>query len=140
MARQPDDEREGVQGWREFLANREYLLGKYNLSKSKSKSHAVKVRHGITAEAVFRRWFEEFLPKKFGVTSGYIVSQGLTDKNKLYHSDVIVYDKLESPVLWVDRNDDESKLGWKRAIPAEYVLAVFEVKSKLTPKSAKQAI
>ena len=49
--------------------------------------------------------------------------------------DIIVYDALESPVLFYD----EGKREPTRAIPVEHVRAVVEVKSALDPKSASKA-
>jgi hypothetical protein len=42
--------------------------------------------------------------------------------------------------LWVENNPDDSSLGTSRAIPAEYVNAVFEVKATWNPGSASKAI
>ena len=64
----------------------------------------------------------------------------MTVQYSLSHFDVIIYDALESPVLWVDGTEDNSIAGRKRAIPARHVRAVFEVKATLTPKHAKDAI
>jgi hypothetical protein len=74
------------------------------------------------------------------VTSGYVVSQGRQSEDKTPHFDVIIYDCLESPVLWIDGTADDSKQGRSRAIPAEHVLAVLEVKSRLTTTSVRQAM
>jgi uncharacterized protein DUF6602 len=35
---------------------------------------AVKTTHGLGAEAVYRDWLEGFLPKRFAVTQGYIIT------------------------------------------------------------------
>jgi hypothetical protein len=53
---------------------------------------------------------------------------------------VIIYDQLESPVLWVEDNADKSEQGKRRAIPAEHVCGVFEVKSTLTSHTAREAL
>ncbi len=46
--------------------------------------------------------------------------------------DIIIYDALESPILF-------SKESSNQAIPIEYVRAVIEVKATLNPKNAKLA-
>lgn len=74
------------------------------------------------------------MPKKFGVTAGYIISQVESDSIKLSHFDIIIYNQIESPVYWTEG------LEKSRAIPVEYVLGVIEVKSSLTPKAAQEAI
>src|SRR4051812_19125465 len=80
------------------------------------------------------------LPKRYGVTSGYIISQGLWGNVKAPHFDVIIYDLLNAPVLWVEDHPDTSAAGRSMAIPAEHVLGVIEVKSALAPTSMKQAV
>jgi hypothetical protein len=47
---------------------------------------------------------------------------------------------LESPVLWTEGNQDNSEQGKYRAIPAKYVIAVYEVKSRLTKINVKEAL
>jgi hypothetical protein len=77
--------------------------------------------------------------------SGYIISQAdaFTSrsklKNKLLHYDVIIYDELNSPILWYESNSDSSEQGKKRAIPAEYVSGVLEVKSTFNEKNISDA-
>ena len=56
------------------------------------------------------------------------------------HFDVIVYDKINPPVLWVEKTLDKSEHGERRAIPAKYVHSVFEVKSTFNSKSIKEAL
>jgi hypothetical protein len=67
--------------------------------------------------------------------SGYIIQQKdavkprSALKGKLRHYDVIIYNRLDSPILWTEMSPDHSLSGRIRAIPAEYVHAVLEVKS-----------
>lgn len=131
----------GTQGWRQFLTARREILNEYDEARERTKSRKIQVEHGNVAEAKIRSWLSEFLPKKFGVTSGFVVSQNLAfGEAKLSHFDVIIYDALNSPVLWVEKNADDSELGRSRAIPAEYVQGVIEVKVALTKSSARDAI
>lgn len=116
------------------------MLREYDTARDKSVGQETKTAHGRVAEAQFRKWLESFLPTRYGVTSGYIVSSGFTESVSLPHYDVIVYDQLESPVLWVDENPDYTKQGESRALPVEYVRAVFEVKSAFNTRSAKEAM
>lgn len=128
------------QGWKQFLSARKKMLGEYDRAKDLEVGHLVKVEHGNVGEAYFRKWLTEFLPKRYGVTSGYIISPGLTETDQTYHYDVIIYDQLESPILWRSNNPDDSSQGESLAIPAEYVFAVFEVKSRYNYASMKKAI
>lgn len=133
-------QRVAAQGWEQFLAARHAMLDAFDNAKRKSKAHKVATQHGRVAEAEFRNWLSNFLPKKYGVTSGYIISQGMPEEAKTPHFDVIVYNQLESPVLWLDDNADLSSGGSSRAIPAEYVQAVIEVKSSYDAPSAAKAV
>ncbi len=100
----------------------------------------MRTEHGVAGEAALRQWLSGFLPEKFGVTSGYIIPDVIAGDYKLYHFDIVVYDKLNSPVLWTDGDFDRSEQGKKRAIPAKHVYAVFESKASLTSQSAQAAI
>jgi len=116
------------------------MLDAYDNAKQKAKIHEIEVYQGKVAEAEFRKWLTNFLPRRFGVTPGYIVSQGRKSDQKVPHFDVIIYDALNSPVLWVEDNFDSSSSGQSRAIPEEHVLGVLEVKSSLNSKSSASAI
>jgi hypothetical protein len=129
-----------VQGWEQLLTSRKEMLDAVDQSRSKSKSHKVKVFHGKNAESQYRAWLINFLPKRYGVTSGYIISPGIPSKEKTPHYDVIIYDVLESPILWIENNPDTSIQGHSRAIPAEYVKCVLEIKSQFTSKNANDAL
>ncbi len=119
-------------GWKQFLNARKELLDGYDQAKTMSQKHIVQTQHGVTAEVLFRRWLTSFLPQKFGVSEGYIVSLGIPDTEPVVHFEVIIYDKLESPILWCE--------GESKAIPAEHVLAVIELKSALSRRTAKESI
>jgi hypothetical protein len=129
-----------TQGWKQFLTARKEMLDAYDTAKQKATIHEVEVYQGKVAEAEFRKWLSNFLPRRYAVTPGYIVSQGLKSDQKAPHFDVIIYDALDAPVLWVEENFDASPPGQSRAIPAEYVLGVLEVKSSLSATSSKSAV
>ena len=116
------------------------MLDAYDRAREKSKGHKVETSHGPVAEAEFRKWLSGFLPKRYGVTSGYIVSPGLKSTEKTPHFDVIIYDRLESPVLWIEDSPDASSQGRSLAIPVEYVRCVLEVKSTFTSSNVTKAI
>ena len=131
-------QRTGTQGWEQFLTGRKEMLDAYDKARSNAQAHVIATSHGNVAEACFREWLSKLLPRKYGVTSGFIVSQAASDQSKTPHFDVIIYDKLESPVLWVEDDPDRSVAGTSRAIPAEHVCAVLEVKAALTTATAKR--
>jgi hypothetical protein len=128
------------QGWEQFLTGRKAILDAYDRGRKQARAHEVETYHGKVVEAEFRRWLGEFLPKRYAVTPGYIVSTGFRSTDRAPHFDVIIYDHLESPVLWVEDNPDSSKQGRSRAIPVEYVHSVVEVKSAFSTKAATDAI
>jgi hypothetical protein len=130
----------GISGWKEFHRNRQDILDEVNRVRQLITNRSVKTAHGVAGEAYIRKWLSEFLPKKYGVTSGYVVPNLYGDANKLYHYDVIIYDSLEAPVLWIEGNSDNSDQGKYRAIPAKYVKAVYEVKSTLSVKTVKEVL
>src|SRR5882724_10504682 len=122
------------QGWKQLLTARKEMLHTYDKAREFSKAHEVETYHGKVAEAEVRSWLLSFLPKKYGITSGYIVSPGRKITDKLPHFDVIIYDALESPVLWVEDSADASPQGQSRAIPVEFVRCVLEVKARFNSK------
>lgn len=129
-----------TQGWKQFLTSRKEMLDAFDRAREKSRGHEVETFHGQVAEAEFRKWLSSFLPKRYGVTSGYIVSPGLKSTQRTPHFDVIIYDQLESPVLWVEDSPDVSSQGRSLAIPVEHVRCVLEVKANLSSTSAGEAI
>ncbi|MDR6942934.1 DUF6602 domain-containing protein [Mucilaginibacter pocheonensis] len=128
------------QGWRQFLTGRDDMLAAYDRARVHSSKRTVQTGHGNVAEAEFRKWLSDFLPKRYGVTSGFIISQGVPNSEDFVHYDVIIYDKLESPVLWVEGAHDAFPSGRSMAIPVEYVCGVIEVKAVFNKKSVKQAV
>lgn len=128
------------QAWKQFLMARSEMLYAYDSAINKGLKRAVRTEHGRVAEAEFRKWLTTFLPKKYGVTSGYIISQGTPKDEFLVHYDVIIYEQLDAPILWVDENPDYSEQGRSLAIPVEYVRGVIEVKSAFNKTTATDAI
>ncbi len=124
----------------EFLTSRTELLNRYRESKSKSSHAPVKTRHGVTAEAVFREWLGTFLPKKFGVTKGYIVVPSVGLGYELREHDVIIYDRDNATILWENSGDCSSPADSSRGISAENVLAVLEIKATLTKRNVTSAL
>jgi hypothetical protein len=126
-------------GWQQFLVARRELLAQYDQALIHARDQSVATHHGVVGEAAVRDWLAGFLPKRYGVTSGFIKSQD--PKSKMTsHFDVIIYEQLEAPILWTESNRDKSEQGLSRVIPAEYVRAVIEVKSALNRKTVRDAI
>jgi hypothetical protein len=128
------------QGWKQILTERKKMLDAYDRAREQARSHEVETYHGKVAEAEFRSWLKDFLPKRYAVTSGYIVSPGLRSTDKTPHFDVIIYDQLESPILWIEDSPDNSPQGRSLAIPVEFVRAVLEVKAAFSAKIVQQSI
>ncbi|CAM4392541.1 DUF6602 domain-containing protein [Flavobacterium terrigena] len=130
----------GQHGWKEFNQNRETILSEFDKIIQQTKNRPVQIAHGLGVEAHIRKWLSEFLPKKYGVTSGYIIPNLYNDNIRLYHYDIIIFNQLEAPILWTEGNYDQSEQGKYRAIPAKHVVAVYEVKSRLTKLNVSNSI
>lgn len=126
-------------GAKQIQAERNRILADYDRAKAASQSHKVPTYHGNAGESAIRDWLLRFLPERYGVTPGYIVAQTPGDQH-LPHYDVIIYDKLNAPIIWIEDDTDHSPKGQSRAIPVEYVRGVVEVKATLTTAHAKKAI
>lgn len=125
------------QGFRQLNTNKLLILKEYELSKIINENRPVKVAHGNTGESAFRNFLTKFLPKKYGVTSGFIISSVFDSLEKIPHYDVIIYDQINAPILWEDINTDQSIEGLSKAIPVEFVCGVIEIKSSLNRKAVK---
>lgn len=121
-----------------FFAERDKLLNAYDEAKKQASDDAVKTEHGVTGEAAVRKWLQSFLPKRFGVCKGYIITINRELEGALEEWDVLVYDAMESPVLFTRGPGDADNAEAKRAIPVEHVRAVVEVKATLSPTMAKK--
>lgn len=125
--------------WQQFLIARKELLARYEEAHVHARGQAVAAHHGVVGEAAVREWLARFLPKRYGVTSGFVKSQD-PKSAMTSHFDVIIYEQLEAPILWTESNKDKSELGLSRVIPAEHVRAIIEVKSALSRKTMRDAI
>ncbi|HEX6806878.1 MAG TPA: DUF6602 domain-containing protein [Gemmatimonadaceae bacterium] len=123
----------------EFLNAKREMLRRYDSVKGESANRPVMVDHGVAAEAIFREWIEGFLPAAYGVTRGFVIPDIQQPNYVLREYDLIVFDAINSPVLWVSSNPSSPTADRKRAIPAEYVLAVAEVKATFNAKSIGEA-
>lgn len=130
----------GQHGWKEFHRNRKDILAEFDKILEQTANRPIQVAHGQGVEAYLRKWLAEFLPKKYGVTSGYIIPNLYSDSGKIYHYDIIIYNHLDAPVLWTEGTQDNNEQGKYRAIPAKHVVAVYEVKSRLTKANVSEAI
>jgi len=147
MARQKDEGKKDSlrSGWPQFNTQKRKMVSDFGIFKDMSENRPTATDKGKYAEALFRKWLEQFLPARYGVTSGYIISQRdsflprIALKGKLRHYDVIIYNRLDSPVLWTEISPDHSQSGSIRAIPAEYVHAVLEVKSTFNANTIADA-
>lgn len=122
-----------------MFAERNTLLGLYDAAKLRAADDPVATEHGVDAEAMFRNFLSRYLPKRYGVTKGHIITPSLEYDGPLEEWDIIIYDALESPVLYVRDNPDTGPGGAKRGIPVQYVKAVIEAKATFNPAMAKKA-
>lgn len=130
----------GQHGWKQFHRNRKDILHEFDKIYELLEDRPIKTAHGDGVEAYLRKWLSEFLPKKYAVTSGYIIPDLYDESPKIYHYDIIIYQALEAPILWAEGNYDNSDQGKYLAIPAKHVVAVYEVKSRFTKKTIRDSI
>lgn len=126
--------------WPQFLVAKRAMLSAYDQALVHAKQQVVSTHHGLVGEAAVRAWLEGFLPKRYGVTAGHIRSQGLPKPYQTGHFDVIIYDQIEAPTLWIEDNKDKSDSGLVKIIPAEFVRAVLEVKAAFNRTTVRDAI
>lgn len=115
------------------------LLREYDTAVEQADDDPVKTEHGVSCEAHFRAFLAQFLPRKYGVTKGYIVTPSLDYAGPLEEWDIIIYDAMESPVLFVRQTHDDKDNAGKRGIPIEYVRGVVEVKATFNAVMAQKA-
>jgi hypothetical protein len=126
--------------WQQFLVAKRAMLTEYDWARAHAKEQVVATHHGVVGEAAVRDWLTTFLPKRYGVVPGFVRSQGLPSAHQSAHFDVIIYDQIEAPTLWIEVNKDKSERGRARIIPAEYVRAIIEVKAAFNRRSVREAV
>lgn len=132
------NQRYGTVGWEEFIRQKRDLLSAYDSAKEQSRNRPVHAEHGNVGEAKLRQWLAGFLPERYGVTSGFVIPDVREPGYVLYHYDIIIYNAIESPVLWTSTNPDAADQGRTRAIPADFVRAIVEVKATLTRENIRK--
>ncbi len=85
----------GSYGWKEFNQNKENILNEFDRVKALIDRRPVKTAHGVAVEAFIRNWLAEYLPKKYSVTSGYVIPDVFDFNYKLYQGvRLILRDKM----------------------------------------------
>lgn len=84
---------------------------------------------GLNNEAALRNVMRTFFPLRFGIGKGKVINQ---DGNLSGQCDIIIYDAIHCPKLFVDENDNQ-------IIPIEGVYAVIQVKTTLDSEKLKIA-
>ncbi len=118
-----------------IFAERTKILNSYDAAKQQLADDPVKVEHGNVAEDIFRKYLASFLPRKYGVAKGHIITRSLTYEGPLEEWDILIYDALEAPVLYVrDGSGGTPRLG----IPVQHVYGVVEVKATLNQANSRK--
>jgi hypothetical protein len=84
---------------------------------------------GENREAVVQRFFTTYLPQRFGVGTGFAL---LGAEQVSTQQDVVIYDRLNNPVLFPD--------SAAPLFPPSALAAVIEVKSRLTPSELRKVV
>lgn len=110
-----------------------------NLLEAKQKSLAglleesVAIPHptgkGDNSEDNWKKFFEEILPKKYGIDKGYVIDYEGKVSEQI---DIIIYDALYSPFVLLSRTKE-------KFIPAEAVYGIVEVKQDIDKKNIEYA-
>lgn len=101
------------------------------LATKSGNSNLIKhnLEKGLGNEQSLRELLRVFLPRRYGVAKGKVVnSKGMMSR----HIDVIIYDALYCPTLFVDENENQ-------ILPIEGVYAAVEVKTTLTSTTLTEA-
>ena len=83
---------------------------------------------GEGREEIVKRFLKEYLPKSFGIGSGFVIDS--TGRSSL-QQDIVIYDVAKCPILY--------DLG-SQVFPVEGVYAVIEVKSNLNGEELNDSI
>ena len=83
---------------------------------------------GSEAEELVRRFLREHIPKRFDVSSGFVIDPEDTVSRQ---TDIVVYDAFNCPVYRASENAG--------IFPSDNVAAVVEVKSRLTRERLREA-
>ncbi|MCH7958588.1 MAG: hypothetical protein IID08_00560 [Candidatus Hydrogenedentes bacterium] len=84
---------------------------------------------GASREEVVRKFFSDFLPKRYGVGTGFVVNHNNQSSRQI---DIIIYDAATTPVFYSEPN--------QQVFPVDTVYATIEVKSKLNSETLKTSI
>lgn len=107
----------------------DYFAALSDLMAAESRMLATFYRHrgklGENREAVIQRFMSTYLPKRFGVGSGF----ALFGDEVSTQQDVVVYDQLNNPILFPD--------SVAPLFPPSALAAVIEVKSTLTKEELR---
>jgi hypothetical protein len=136
----PEEAKRYSAAWQQFLVARRAMLDSYDRAHTHAREQIVATHHGVVGEAAVRDWLATFLPKRYGVATGQIRAQGLPVPHQSKNFDVIIYDELDAPTLWVEDNKDKSESARIKIIPAEFVRAIIEVKSSFSRATVREAI
>lgn len=96
------------------------------IAKARGSKHPT--HKGNIAEEAWRGLFEDYLPSRYRVGSGFVIGACGSQSKQI---DCIVYDSLYTPTLF--------NAGGMLYIPAESVHAVFEIKQRVEKRNIVQA-
>jgi hypothetical protein len=109
-----------------FQALREVMGAEARLLGKVFRTHRGKL--GENREALLQRFFSTYLPQRFGVGTGF----ALLGEDISTQQDVVVYDRLNNPVLFPE--------SAAPLFPPSALAAVVEVKSTLTRTELKKTV
>jgi hypothetical protein len=90
-------------------SERAKLLSEYDTALQQGSDDAVRTEHGVSCEAHFRTFLGQFLPRKYGVTKGYIITPDLAYAGPLEEWDIIITTRLNLQCCLFDRLEMKTK-------------------------------
>jgi len=110
-----------IRNWREDLMD---------TFRRAEPDHERRLHRGRPREEAVRNMLREFLPRRFGVDSGHVVSSRSSRSRDV---DIILFDALGAPVFGTGSD------GRGVIVPVESALGIVEVKSTLSPADLADA-
>ena len=110
-----------------FNAAASELLAAFQRSSNQARPDEV----GAPRERQIRRFMEDWLPERYGVSHGYVISRAKRASKQI---DCIIYDAATCPKYLQDKEED------RRLVPIGHTYGAVEVKSTLGSKELNDAL
>src|SRR4030067_1566639 len=114
---------------RHYARKVEQILSRFNDIRESIENKNIK---GSRVEREVRKFLIDFLPEKYGYSSGIVIDNSGGECDRSRQEDILIIDKLFNPKLFIDEEPS--------IYPVETVYCGIEVKTSLDSKELKMAI